>query len=164
MLGKTVSAALSLPRPAPSADSLQAKRRSGGTTRVPAATRVLPAFEPPKQRVGNWFFVVGGTAVVLVIIAVVLVLTDNIQVIGINDPPTAAALNVPPISQTRRAAPSMASGPKLFEDFFNEERNGLFWEIETADPQLYRNIEEGVYRIRNQVPSAAITSLFDPEA
>ncbi len=69
-------------------------------------------------------------------------------------------LAIPPIP-TKGFAPSMVMETRLFEDTFEEKRSGLFWQTTTDDPNLYRNIEDGVYRLWQTYRATAVTSIFD---
>lgn len=68
-----------------------------------------------------------------------------------------------PALPTRRFAPSMTKGPLEFQDTFEPDRGQLLWQITTDDPDIYRNIENGVYRLRHTLPATAVTSLFNPD-
>jgi hypothetical protein len=74
-----------------------------------------------------------------------------------------ALLNPPTPLHTKTFAPSMTGGPLIFKDTFGPDRGDLIWPITTDDPQVYRNIEDGVYHIRNTIPTTALPTLFDEE-
>jgi serine/threonine protein kinase len=70
-------------------------------------------------------------------------------------------LAVPPI-RTRAFAPSMTSGPREFKEAFDAPDRAMYWPMTLDDPDIYRQVENGAYRIRHMLPAAAVTTIYFP--
>ncbi|MEP7289807.1 MAG: serine/threonine-protein kinase [Chloroflexota bacterium] len=122
-----------------------------------------------------WGAIVGGVTT-LIALALILVIISrqptNTPALSASTNPDAegtVTLAVAPqttknLSKTEVAnVPSMTTGPLIFKDDFGADRYSMFWQITTDDPNVYRNIENGVYHIRTTLPATAVTAVFDEE-
>lgn len=76
--------------------------------------------------------------------------------------PAATLTLAVPTSNARPFAPSMTSGPREFTETFDAADKAPYWPITLDDPDIYRQIENGVYHIRHTLPAAAVTTIYFP--
>jgi tRNA A-37 threonylcarbamoyl transferase component Bud32 len=130
----------------------------------PHSTRGLALALAAKPAAGGRGFALAVAALLPVLIIAFLAFTRNRDAEPAALPTVEArvTLAIAPIN-TRAFSPSMTSGPLEFLDDFGLDRDPrLLWETVTDDPNIYSNIEDGVYRAWHTFPAAAVTRIFDP--
>ena len=143
------------------ADFEAAAHAQGGATQVLRRTAAMPS-SADAGGLRRWLPLASGlVALAALIIAIVALITLGGRPSG-QTPTVAAAtltLAVPP-RPTRPFAPSMTAGPLIFAQPFDSGEDQVNWPITEDDPAIYRNIEQGVYRIWLKLPATAMTTIF----
>ena len=136
------------------------------TTRLPVGTQMMPVMggDVAPARPALLRALPFATLAIVIIAVGAFVLLSGLRSrapFGRAEP--TLTLAVAPIT-AKEFAPSMTAGPLLFTDDFGPDRGDLLWPITLEDPNIYRNIADGVYTIRHSLRARAVTTIFDEEA